>query len=180
MKQTVFTVRGILGPLPAAIWGDGRSRFSYVEVGDTRIDSCWVEDYIVSSLERAVGGEVELSFFRIHKRAVHLAAIKSNGKVERIPDQSPFLFKEMVVAALVWGAVTFISSWFIAPALFVIPALAAKSVLLGFGEKVLTALVFLGFASIWAAQLLWVLFYSKKLSPKKRLKTVTAARTAFD
>lgn len=179
--MTTFTARGELGTIPAGIWIEGSTRFAYLDVGEQRIDDVWVVDYIVSNLNNSVGEEVELSFCRFKKRAVHLAAIKkSTGKIERIPDQSPFLFKEMLVAALVWGVVTFLSTWFIAPALIAIPMVAAKAVLLGLGEKVLALLVLLGYLGVWALQLIWILFYSKKLSPKIRLQVITKARTALD
>jgi hypothetical protein len=181
MKHSAFTVRGKLGPLPAAIWNKGSSRFSFLDIGDERFDNCWVLDYIVGNVENSVHEEVELSFCRLDKQSLHLCAIKkSTGRIERIPDPSPRLFRDMAVTALIAGLITFLSTWFIAPFLLVIPFFVLPSFLSDLGEKILAPLMFAGFFSIWAAQLVWVLFFSKRLSPKVRLALVNRARTAFD
>jgi hypothetical protein len=48
------------------------------------------------------------------------------------------------------------------------------------GEKVLAPTMFLGFFCIWAAQLVWAVFYSKKISPRVRSRALMAASKALD
>jgi hypothetical protein len=180
--MTTILARGVLGPTPQGVWREGRNRLPYIEIGDQRFDDCIVVDYLISSLENQIGDDIELSFCRFDKKgAFHVCAFKKgNGKIERLPDPSPTLLREMIFTTFVGGVVAFITTWFIAPLLIVIPFFAAKSAAFDPGEKVLAALVVLGFVGIWASQLLWVLFYSNRFSPKVRLRIITAARTALD
>jgi hypothetical protein len=179
--MNISTARGQLGTLPAGIWTQGRTKFAYVDIGNERLDDCWVVDYLLGSLENQVGYEVELSFCRLDKHSVHLCAIKkADGRIERMPDLSPVLLRETIVTSLIWGLITFISSWFIAPFALVPLLFALNKVMPNLSEKFLAPMMFFGFFCIWAAQLVWVVFYSKKLSPRVRSRALMAARTALD
>lgn len=174
-------IHGVLSPLPAGIWTQGRTKFAYVDIGNERFDDCWVVDYLLGSLESQVGYEVDLSFCRLDKHSVHLCAIKkADGKIERMPDLSPVLVRETIVTSLVWGLITFISTWLIAPFALVPLLFALNKVMPDLSEKFLAPMMFFGFFCIWAAQLVWVVFYSKKLSPRVRSRALMAARKALD
>ncbi len=180
MKHSVLTATGKLGVLPAGVWIQQRTKFAYLDIGDQRFDDCWVVDYLVGSLENVVGQEVELSLCRLDKGAVHLCAIKKeNGKIERMPDTSPLVVRETIVASLIWGLITFISTWFISPFTLVPLLFALNKVMPDLSEKFLAPMMFFGFFCIWAAQLVWAVFYSKKLSPRVRSRALMAARKAL-
>jgi hypothetical protein len=178
--MSTFVKHGVLGSLPAGIWTQGRTKFAYLDIGTCRFDDCWVVDYLLGSLESQVSYEVDLSFCRLDKHSVHLCAIKkADGKIERMPDISPLVMRETIVASLFWGLITFISTWFISPIALVPLLFAINKVMPDLGEKFLAPMMFWGFFCIWAAQLVWAVFYSKKLSPRVRSRALMAARKAL-
>ncbi|MRW88421.1 hypothetical protein GJ699_00285 [Duganella sp. FT80W] len=180
-NMSTFVMRGRLAAVPHGVWLNGHTKLAYVEVGDQRFDDCWVADYLLNTLENQAGNEVELSLCRLDKHGVHLCAIKKgDGKIERIPDPSPALLRQMIVSALLWGVITFMSTLLIAPIILVIPIYAFKAILFGLSESILAPLMIFGALSIWAVQLIWILYCSKKLSPKVRLRIIQKARTAFN
>src|SRR5471032_3407172 len=178
--MSTFLTRGILAPLPAGIWIQGRTKFVYIDIGNERFDDCWVVDYLLGSLENQVGHEVDLSFCRLDKHSVHLCAIKKvDWKIERMPDISPLVVRETIVASLIWGLITFISTWFISPFALLPLLFALNKVMPDLSEKFLAPMMFFGFFCIWTAQLVWAVFYSKKLSPRVRSRALMAARKAL-
>jgi hypothetical protein len=172
---------GVLGPLPSGIWTKGRTKFAYVDIGDERVDGCWVVDYLVSSLEDQVGYEVELSFCRLDKNSDYLCAIrKANGKIERMPDVSSALVRQTWGTSLIWGLITFISTWFITPFAMIPLLFGFNKLMPNLSEKILAPVMFLGFLFIWGTQLVWAVFYSKKISPRVRSRALMAASKALD
>jgi hypothetical protein len=178
--MTMLIASGELGPIPAGTRMNGGTRRSYLDVGNQRYDDCWIADYLEASLAECIGQDVTLSLCRLDKKgSLHLCAIKrENGKVERLPDQRGSLLSPMLVTAFIWGVITFFSTWLIAP-LFLIPYWVLTK--LGIeSETIFGTVIFGGLFLCWMAQLFWVLFYSKKLSPRVRLRLVNQASTAFD
>jgi hypothetical protein len=181
MKQTAFTARGELGRIPAGIWEKGRTTFAYLDVGNQRFDGVSVAMYLDASLQDCVGEQVELSFCRLGKGGLHLCAIKAeSGKVYRLPDPNGALVSETIVGAVVFGLVTFITTFMASPILLGVPLYALRSVLPELDEKIFAPIMFSILFALWMAQLTWVLFYSKKLSPRLRIRVINEARTAFD
>ncbi|MRW94899.1 hypothetical protein GJ699_33620 [Duganella sp. FT80W] len=178
--MAMFIAAGALGSIPVGTRQSGGIRRAYLEVGSQRYDDCWVPDYLEASLAECIGKEIALSLCRLDRKgSLHLCAIqREDGRIERLPDQGASLLSPMVITAFIWGVITFFTTWLIAP-LFLIPYWLLTK--LGIqSEAIFGSVIFGGLFISWMAQLVWVLFYSKKLSPKVRLQLVTQATTAFD
>lgn len=175
-----FIAHGVLGQIPAGTWANGGTKRAYLDIGDQRIDDCWVADYFESSLTECMSRKVELSFCRLDRNGGnHLCAIKhEDGKIERVPVPTDVGFTQMIVTSLLWGGITFLTTWLVVP-IFLIPIWLLSKIGID-SETVLGSVTFGGLFLCWMAQLVWVLFYSKKLSPKVRLRTIKVARAAFD
>ncbi|MYM29287.1 hypothetical protein GTP58_13235 [Duganella sp. CY15W] len=178
--MTTFIVRGKLGNIPSGVWEKGYTRFAYLDVGDHRIDNVTVDVYLDASLIECAGEDVELSLCKIRGSGYHLAAIKTEGrKILRLPDPKGFMLGETLVGAVVWGLVALITTALGGPILLGI-ALYPMRAILPDDEKIFAPIMFALFFALWAIQLTWFLFYSKRFSPRMRLKAINQARFALD
>lgn len=179
--MTTFIARGKLGGIPAGIWDrSGSTVFAYLEVGDQRIDGVSVGVYLDGALQDCVGEQVELSFCRIGKGRIYLCAIKAeSGKVISLPDPSGTLVTETIVSTVVFGVLALITTFLISPILFGIPLYVFRSLLNYISDTAFEHMMFVAIVGLWGAQLTWMLFYSKRFSPRLRIRTINKARTAL-